>query len=128
MLQSAISSAITLRQRRAAILPAELQGEPAWDILLDLAQARYRMRRVSITDVGRLAGLPNTTVLRWLGLLEAREWIEREPDRSDRRRVWLKITDEGMNAVAACFGLGRPDALTIHQGTGRGQQPRPARI
>lgn len=122
-LPEAISSAITLRQRRLAIFPAELRGEPAWDILLDLAQCRFGRQRASITDVGKLAGLPSTTVLRWVCLLEEQGWIEREPDRFDRRRTWLRITDEGLNAVAACFGRGRPDAQITTKGPGGANNP-----
>ena len=43
-------------------------------------------------------------ITRLLDRLEKRGWIERERDPEDRRRVWVKITDDGIDL------LGRLDA------------------
>lgn len=104
-----ILSAITLRQRRMAILPPELQGEAAWDILLSLAEANYMGRSITIGGIGWAGDYSAGTRNRYLTKLAERGWVECSRDRRPGCRNWLSITNEGLNAVAACFGLGRPD-------------------
>lgn len=104
-LKIAIKAEIQYRNQRARALPSALLGEPAWDILLDLAAAKLENKRIQITAVGLNEGLPPTTALRWIGLLVDHDLIRRIPDDVDRRRTWLEITPEAMKKVAACFGL-----------------------
>lgn len=104
-LKIAIKAEIQYRNQRAQALPSALLGEPAWDILLDLAAAKLENKRIQITAIGLNEGLPPTTALRWIGLLVEHNLIRRIPDDVDRRRTWLEITPEAMKKVAACFGL-----------------------
>ncbi len=102
-LRSALRAEIALRQRRAAQFERGLFGEPAWDILLDLALARIEYRRPYITSVCAASGAPQTTALNHIGVLIEAGLAYREPDHSDGRRHWLRITDEGFARVAAVF-------------------------
>lgn len=70
----------------------EIFADPAWDILLDLTDAERTNRSVSVTSACIAACVPPTTGLRWVSLLEAREYVERVPDGLDGRRRFLKLT------------------------------------
>lgn len=84
------------RRARATLFgrSADLFGEPAWDILLDLFIARETDRQISISSACIAAGVPGTTALRWLSVLEQRGLVERLADPGDRRRFHLRLSDE----------------------------------
>lgn len=91
------------RRARERNLPADLLGEPAWDILLDLFIAKSRGQRVSVTSVCIASQVPATTGLRWIGLLQAEGLILRDDDSTDRRRAFLRLSAAGEEAVAKCL-------------------------
>lgn len=84
------------RQRRAKYFPTIPFAEPAWDLLLDLYFRTSRKERVSISNACVASGVPSATALRWIDILVEGGHIVREADPSDRRRTWLKPTDECM--------------------------------
>lgn len=88
-----------MRRRRHKALPADLFGEPTWDILLDLYVAAREDRRVPTTSACIGAHVPPTTALRWLRILEARGLVEREDDGRDGRRTFVRLTHEGLRAM-----------------------------
>ena len=84
------------RRRRSTIFGDDtLFGEPAWDILLDLFVAGERGNRVAVTSACIGSGVPSTTALRWLSVLETRGLIEREYDNQDARRSFVRLTAQG---------------------------------
>ncbi|MBF9153159.1 winged helix DNA-binding protein [Novosphingobium jiangmenense] len=87
------------RRRRHKYLPADLFGEPTWDILLDLYVAARESRRVPTTSACIGAHVPPTTALRWLRILEARGMVEREDDGKDGRRTFVRLTPSGLAAM-----------------------------
>ena len=89
------------RRRRHKFLPADLFGEPTWDILLDLYIALREDRRVPTTSSCIGAHVPPTTALRWLRILEARGLVEREDDGRDGRRTFVCLTRRGLTAIDA---------------------------
>lgn len=89
------------RRRRHKFLPADLFGEPTWDILLDLYIALREERRVPTTSACIGAHVPPTTALRWLRILEARGLVEREDDGRDGRRTFVCLTQRGVTAMDA---------------------------
>lgn len=91
------------RRRRHKFLPADLFGEPTWDILLDLYIAYREDRRVPTTSSCIGAHVPPTTALRWLRILETRDLVEREDDGRDGRRTFVRLTHRGVVAVDACL-------------------------
>lgn len=73
----------------------ELFGEPAWDMLLDLAMAEGTGKPVSVTALCIGSQVAPTTALRWIKILEDRELIVRRPDPLDHRRSFLGLSDHG---------------------------------
>lgn len=88
-----------IRRRRARFLPADLFGEPTWDILLDLYVATRESRPVPTTSACIGAHVPPTTALRWLRILEARGLVEREEDGRDGRRTFVRLSVQGLAAM-----------------------------
>lgn len=89
------------RRRRHKFLPADLFGEPTWDILLDLYVAAREGRRVPTTSACIGAHVPPTTALRWLRILEARGMVEREDDGKDGRRTFVCLSPTGLATMDA---------------------------
>ncbi len=87
------------RRARRRFFPAELFGEPAWDLLLDLFQARLEGKRISVTSACIGADVPLTTALRWIGVLEAEGLVERSRNLNDHRSTWVALTDRATRAM-----------------------------
>jgi len=86
------------RKNRARSLAPNLLGEPAWDILLELFGQDEPQ---SIKSVCLGAGVPLTSTLRWLNLLEQRALVRQFADPNDARRTLVTLSAEGAAAVAA---------------------------
>jgi len=68
---------------------------PGWDMMLDLYQAKFINRQISVTSACIGGACPATTGLRWLQVLESRHLVVRQQDRNDKRRQVVEITDGG---------------------------------
>ena len=97
-----ISRARALRSR-AFGAAAELFGDPAWDILLDLYTAHVRGQLISISSATIAAAVPPTTALRYIEALQRHGLVERRPDPDDRRRWYLIPTEAAISAMEAWF-------------------------
>lgn len=91
------------RRRRDRFLPTELFGEPGWDLLLDLFAARLHGRLISVTSACYAAGVPPTTALRWLRLLEEQGLVERIKAETDNRVSWIRLSDSALRQMCAYF-------------------------
>ena len=101
-----------LRRQRAQIFGcADLFGEPAWDILLDLYIAQGDGKAVSVSSACIGSASPPTTGLRWLAALADKGLILREPDAHDHRRIMVRLTAEGSTAVERFLMLARQAPL-----------------
>ncbi len=89
------------RQQRMRFFPSNIFSEPAWDILLDLFINAARNRPISITSACIAGGIPATTGLRWLGVLEQEGLLVRETSGDDARVTWVRLSPHGMNAMRA---------------------------
>jgi hypothetical protein len=78
-----------LRMRRRLI--GDEQGDPVWAMVLELCAAQLENRELSVTSLCLASGLPVTTALRRLDELEHDGRICRNPDKSDRRRVFVAL-------------------------------------
>ncbi len=87
------------------MFPGGLFADPAWDILLDLFVADADGRRISVSSACGSAGVPRTTALRWLTMLEEQGLIDRREDAEDARRCFVEITASARQAVAEWLAL-----------------------
>lgn len=91
------------RGLRPATLSADLFGEPAWDLLLDLYIREKSGSRSSVTSACIGSRAPHTTALRHIEGLRRSGWIKRIPDESDKRRFWLALTSTAMERLDRHF-------------------------
>jgi DNA-binding MarR family transcriptional regulator len=91
------------RQRRREIFGKAMLADPAWDMILDLAIARARYRRVSVSSLCIASGVPPTTALRWIKVLIDEGLIQREADSQDKRRTFVSLTEKGTRKIAGYF-------------------------
>ncbi|MGE8141095.1 winged helix DNA-binding protein [Novosphingobium sp. NPDC080210] len=94
---------IRCRQMRLRFFEQDLFADPAWDMLLDLTAARAEHLRVSVTSLCIASGVPTTTALRWIKLLEQSGLVKRIEDDTDRRRAFVTLTERGADAMARFF-------------------------
>jgi DNA-binding MarR family transcriptional regulator len=87
------------RSRRLKFLDKGLLGEPAWDILLDLYVNEATGLRASVGDACIAAGGSEATALRVIRMLEIKGFLDRTPDRRDRRRHWVTISPKGYEVM-----------------------------
>ena len=88
---------LALRRRRqfAFGANADLLGDPAWDMLLDLFVNRGR-RLVTVSSACLAARVPQTTALRWLKTIEGRGLVRRNAHPSDQRSSYVELTEQGV--------------------------------
>lgn len=91
------------RRRRRKYLPADLFGEPGWDILLDLFAAGLQDRTISVTSACVGADVPPTTALRWIRLMEDHGLVERTEHVADQRVSLLRLTDKATDLMFILF-------------------------
>jgi len=96
-----VQKTIRMRDVRARTLRHGLFADPAWDMLLDLAQARLLGRRICISSLCIASRVPATTALRWIKDMELHGEIIRRSDPSDKRRAYVEISEEAFEAVRA---------------------------
>ncbi len=87
------------RRDREKFLPADLFGEPVWDMLLDLYVKRAENREINVTSLSLASGVPPTTSLRWIALLEERGLLFRNPAVHDKRVHYVSLTQEGIRSI-----------------------------
>lgn len=91
---------IRLRRLREQFFDADLFGDPAWDMLLDLLAARLEHRKVSVSSLCIAAAVPATTALRWIQRMTTDGWLERHADPHDARRVHIALSEDAATRMA----------------------------
>ncbi|APZ97433.1 hypothetical protein BWQ93_02205 [Sphingopyxis sp. QXT-31] len=91
------------RRLRDRFLPSNLFAEPAWDMLLDLYRAHYRKSDVSICSLCLASCVPTTTAHRWIDTMEDAELFKRTCDQTDRRRIFVELTEGARLAMDRYF-------------------------
>ena len=82
------------RRLRDAALSADLFGEPAWDILLDLFASELEGRTVRVSSACIAAAVPASTALRYLNEMERRGLLIRSPSPGDKRGQHIRLSDQ----------------------------------
>lgn len=98
-----IKRIMEMRALRASFFGADLFADPAWNMILDLAIARVEYRRISVSSLCIASDVPNTTALRWIGMLLDAQIFERFDDPQDKRRSFIALSDKGVAKVSSYF-------------------------
>lgn len=100
-LQTANRIATERKARLEHFHDRDLFGEPAWDILLYLFQGHSNGRGARVEGVSAACGLPMTSALRLLEVLEAKglAFAYRDEER-DASTVYLRLSSEGYLKMA----------------------------
>lgn len=101
LLARAVEDVIQARALRSAHVPAELLGESAWDMLLELLHAELSGRRVTPAILGKAAGVLPATGQRWIDALVAKGLCTRSAD--DPAEVAIRLSTDGSRAMHAYF-------------------------
>lgn len=91
------------RIRDKIFLPADIFNDPAWEILLELYIADVEGAKLTASSICIEAGVPQTTIVRWIALLERMNLVERKPDHADKRRQWLDLTKLSRSLMSSYF-------------------------
>lgn len=90
---------------RASVLGADLFADPAWIIILEVYLAQHDRKPISVSSACIGSGAPPSTALRHIMRLENAGLISRHPDRSDNRRVHLRLSDDGEHRIASLLQI-----------------------
>lgn len=91
----------TRRKRDNIFGQRELFGEPAWEMLLDLAVAEEEGSRLSVSSVCIGSCAPPSTALRYIKAMETSGLVARVGDVTDARRSYVRLTKDGARRVGA---------------------------
>lgn len=98
-----ISAAKRDRAHRETYLPSELFAEPAWEILLEVYSFEILSCAVTQSEILARIGVPVTTSLRWMKMLEAKDLVARMPMSEESTEVLVTLTPAGVKAMDGYF-------------------------
>jgi hypothetical protein len=87
------------RERRRKFVPADILGEPAWDMLLDLFMQFAGRAKVSTSSLCIASQVPTSTALRHIANLEAADLVTRQESEDDKRVNFVELSDRGVLAM-----------------------------
>ena len=93
----------SVRDLRKEFFSEQLFGEPAWDMLLYLFMRIPEDCHVQKKALQNASGVPPTTALRWIEVLEQAGLIESNRCPSDNRVTLINLTKEGQVCMAGCL-------------------------
>ena len=82
------------KRLRYIIVSQDLFSDPYWDILMELFYARLKGKNVSVSAVATAGNMAQTTGLRYIDSLVAMEYIYREKDNWDGRKVFIRMAEK----------------------------------
>lgn len=88
-----------MRRSKKSILSSPIFVEPAWDMMLDLFVAQNMERDIGLTSVAMASGVPLSTALRHLKVIEMQKLVKRYPDEKDGRVCNVRLTEKGINKM-----------------------------
>ena len=90
-------------RRRERHLPADLLGEPSWQMLLELFVQFAGGAKVSTKSLCIISGCPDTTALRQIDRLEESGLVKRSQSLEDKRVTLVELTRKGVLAVGSAL-------------------------
>jgi hypothetical protein len=109
-------------KRRSEYLPQACPDNPDWLMILELFIAAAAGRRMSVSDLCLASGVPSTTALRRVGILEMCGLFQRTAHPRDRRISHVALTQNAYDRVAdylRSLGAGQAEPAAF------GAAPRP---
>lgn len=103
LLANARAEAKRRADRRALFGLYDVLNDPAWDILLELYIAGLTGNGLYASVVGAEVGIPQSTALRWLTVLEKMGLVRRNLDPFDKRRQWVGVTPRARTLMEKHF-------------------------
>ncbi len=97
-------SIASARRRLTEHLEASLFANPGLDIMLFLFAEGMHGATVTTNACCSAAGVPRTTALRWIKLLQDRGLVIGSDDVSDRRVTMLALSDYGRQTIRTWLG------------------------
>ena len=88
------------RVTRAGLFGCDFFVDSAWEIMLALYAAELDDRKILVSRVGEVSGIPQTTALRWIRKLEALSLLRRVPDPVRRQRIFAILTSQASTLMA----------------------------
>ena len=92
------------QKRASALFAAELSDKHLTPAQYLAITRLYDLKRVSQNQLGRMTAMDPATIQGVVQRLMGRGLLERKPDGKDRRRVLLRLTDEGRTTVEEVNG------------------------
>lgn len=108
-----IRAMIRLRRQRDRLFAGDMFADPAWDMMLDLMAARIERMRVAVSSLCIAAAVPATTALRWIKTLTDTGVFIRVADPTDRRRIFIELSDPAAKSVLHILGEARRTGVSI---------------
>ncbi|WP_260923439.1 MarR family transcriptional regulator [Novosphingobium sp. 9] len=90
---------LSSRQRIAKIAPRGLFRDSAWDMMLELFISSEQNTTIYIKQLMLVSGETAASAMRRIDRLAAANFLERIPDIFDHRRVVVKLTQRGKEAM-----------------------------
>ncbi|MFM1886747.1 MAG: hypothetical protein RL026_1904 [Pseudomonadota bacterium] len=84
-----------LQETRREVFRGSSLPESSWDILTELMSIELAGRKISVSGLCLAANCPVTTALRRIDELTELGLIAKDPDPSDARRLYVRMTDVG---------------------------------
>jgi CheY-like chemotaxis protein/DNA-binding MarR family transcriptional regulator len=84
-----------LQETRREVFRGSSLPESSWDILTELMSIELASRKISVSGLCLAANCPVTTALRRIDELTELGLIAKDPDPSDARRLYVRMTDVG---------------------------------
>ncbi len=101
LLPPAIAKLLLVQRRERGLAFGDCAfGEPVWDVMLHLFIAGNEQRRVSASALAAAIDAPQSTVLRWIAIMEERGQLVRRADEVDRRRTFVELAASLRSRVA----------------------------
>lgn len=83
------------RLRDLCFREVDIFGEPAWDILLDVAFAEAKGEMLSVSKVCIGSCVPVSTAMRWINILQSRNLVYKVGDTGDPLETYVRLTEQG---------------------------------
>lgn len=98
-----VRAIISERVARRQIFGTAFVDDPAWAILLDLFEAYHAQRSRCVKSACIASGVPATTALRHLAIMENEGLLFRRADLCDKRRTLIGLTELALSKLRRYF-------------------------